>query len=122
VGSVGEYAVYAVLPQVRWRLPLLGDRLVPYVVGGAGIASAEFNDRKPRGGSISIKAHTESVAAAAGAGIEYLVTNRVAVGMESKYFYSPQHAITVNGHSEDARLKSVLVSAGLRVYLFDFVH
>ena len=120
VGSVDEYAVYAVMPQVRFRWPLLGDRLVPYAIAGVGVAQTETNDKKPRGASVSTSGHTTSVAFTVGAGIEYFVTSRIALGVESKYFYSPGHSIKVNGQSEDATLQSVVASVGLRVYLFDF--
>jgi OmpA-like transmembrane domain len=122
VGIVGEYAVDAVVPQMRLRYPLLGDRLVPYLIGGAGLGHAEFNDRKPRGSAFSIKGHTDAVAFTAGAGIEYFATRRIALGAETKYFYSPNHPITVDGHAASGSLQSVIASVGLRVYLFDFGH
>jgi hypothetical protein len=40
--------VGAFVPQLRLRYPFLDDRLVPYLVAGAGIAFTDFNDRKPR--------------------------------------------------------------------------
>ena len=44
--EIGEYGVFAIMPQVRLRVPFLGDRLVPYAIAGAGIAVTDFNDRK----------------------------------------------------------------------------
>jgi opacity protein-like surface antigen len=120
VGSVKEYAVYTVMPQVRFRWPLLGDRLVPYAIAGVGVAYAETNDKKPRGLNVEISGNSTSVAFTVGAGLEYFVTRRIAVGAESKYFYSPGHPIKVNGQSEDGTLQSVLASVALRVYLFEF--
>jgi opacity protein-like surface antigen len=120
VGSVDEYAVYAVMPQVRFRWPLLGDRLVPYAIGGVGAAYAETNDKKPRSLDVSTSGHTTSVAFTVGAGLEYFVTSRIAVGAESKYFYSPSHPIKVDGHLRDGTLQGVFASVSLRVYLFDF--
>jgi opacity protein-like surface antigen len=120
VGSVGEYAFYSVMPQLRLRYPLAGDRLVPYAIGGVGVGHAEFNDRKPRGAGLSISAVSNSVATTAGAGIEYFITGKIAAGVETKYSYSPGHTIKVNGHSEEGILQALLVSVGLRVYLTDF--
>src|SRR5918995_6895575 len=34
--TLAEFGVVALAPQLRLRYPLLDDRLVPYVVGGAG--------------------------------------------------------------------------------------
>lgn len=120
VGSVGEYAFYSFIPQLRVRYPLLGGRLVPYAIAGAGLGHAEFNDRKPRGADFPVAGLTNSIAGTAGAGIEYFVTGRIAAGIETKYSYSPGHTIKLNGHAEDATLQALLVSVGLRVYLYDF--
>src|SRR5262245_33366807 len=35
-GTIGEYGVFALVPQVRLRYPLLGAKLTPYTVGGIG--------------------------------------------------------------------------------------
>ena len=44
LGTVGEYGVFALMPQVRLRYPVWHDRLVPYVIGGAGIACIADQD------------------------------------------------------------------------------
>ena len=49
-----------------------------------------------------------------------VVRTRIAVGAESKYFYSPSHPIKVDGHLRDGTLQGVFASVSLRVYLFDF--
>ena len=121
VGSVTEYAVYAVMPQVRLRYPLLHGRLIPYVIGGIGLANAETNDRKPKGQDLPLKAHDYGLAAAVGAGLEYLVTRSVAVGAEVKYLYTHGHGLKLGaGDRHEANLGPVFVSLGLRVYLWDF--
>lgn len=120
LGSVGEYAIYAVVPQLRLRYPLEEGRVVPYGIVGVGLGHAEWNDRKPRADNMSIKANSDSIAAVVGAGIEYFVTRNIAVGLESKYLYSPGHDIKVEGRGEDATLQAVVVTFGLRVYLASF--
>ena len=123
VGSIGEYALYTVVPQARLRYPLLDGRLVPYAIGGVGYGHVEFNDRKPRGADLLVanKGISGSYAATLGAGIEYFVTRRIAAGIESKYSYSPGHPLQINnGHAEDGTLQGLVVTAGLRVYLFEF--
>jgi opacity protein-like surface antigen len=122
VGSVTEYAVYMAVPQARFRYPLLGGRLVPYLLAGVGAASGEVNDRKPKGEGVQIRGTGGiGLAATVGGGLEYLLTRNVAVGVETKYLYT--HGLTLKlagGTTHDANLGTVLVSLGLRVYLADF--
>ncbi len=93
---------------------------MPYGIVGVGLGHAEWNDRKPRAAHMSITANTNSVAAVVGAGMEYFVTSNIALGLESKYLYSPGHEIKVDGRGEDATLQAVVVTFGLRVYLATF--
>ena len=120
VGSIGEYAIYTFIPQLRVRYPLMGGRVVPYALGGVGVGHAEFNDRKPRGENIKLEAVTNSVAAALGVGIEYFLMSNIALGLESKYLYTPGHTITIEGRDEDATAQTLAVSFGLRVYFASF--
>ena len=121
VGSVSEYAVYAVMPQLRLRYPLHGGRVVPYLLAGVGVASAELNDRKPRGANVELHAHEPGLAAAVGAGLEYLVTRSVAIGAEVKYLYTHGLSLKLAGEGRhEANLGPLFVSLGLRVYLWDF--
>jgi opacity protein-like surface antigen len=120
LGSIGEYAIYTAIPQLRLRYPLAEGRLVPYGLLGVGLAHAEWNDRKPRAGLTGIEAKSNSVAASVGAGIEYFVTRNIALGLESKYLYSPGHEIKFDGRGEDATIQAVAVTFGLRIYLATF--
>jgi opacity protein-like surface antigen len=121
VGSVSEYAVYTLMPQLRLRYPLYGGRLVPYLVAGVGMATAETNDRKPKGANVELRTREPGLAAAIGAGLEYLVTRSVAVGAEVKYLYTHGLGLGVAGESRhEVNPGPVLVSLGLRVYLWDF--
>jgi opacity protein-like surface antigen len=121
-GSITEYAVYGVVPQARFRYPVLDGRLVPYLLAGVGVASGEVNDRKPQGVGVEVRASESiGVAATVGVGLEYLVTRHVAVGAEAKYLYT--HGLTLKlagGEKHDANLNPVFLSLGLRVYLTDF--
>ena len=119
-GSIAEEAVYAIVPQVRARYPVLDDRLVPYVVGGVGAGYAELNDRKPPGLDFAIEATSWGIAATAGAGIEYLVAKNIAAGIEARYLTSRGHTVRLgDGRSRDANFDAVLLTVGVRVYLFD---
>jgi opacity protein-like surface antigen len=119
-GSVGEEAIYAIIPQVRARYPVLDGRLVPYAVGGVGAGYAEFNDRKPAGEDFAIKGTSWGLAATLGAGIEYLVASNIAAGIEARYLTSRGHTVKIgDGRTQDANFDAVLLTVGLRVYLFD---
>jgi opacity protein-like surface antigen len=115
VGVVREYAIYNVLPQLRLRYPVLGGRLSPYLLAGAGISYAESNDAKPRGVDLGVKANDYTPVGALGVGLDYFVAGNIAVGLESKYVYSRDHEITIYG-TRRVNLDSILTSIGVRVF------
>lgn len=119
VGSIREYAVYSVLPQARLRYPLLSGALVTYLIGGVGVAFGESNDEKPRGATVSVGADSLGVAATVGAGVEYFVTRNVALNVETRYLFSRGHSIRVDGVDHKGAVDAMLVSLGLRAYLYD---
>jgi opacity protein-like surface antigen len=99
---------------------VLDGRLVPYAVAGVGAGYAEFNDRKPPGEGFNIESTGWGVAATVGAGIEYLVASNIAAGFEARYVTSRGHTVRVgDGRAHDANFDAVLLTVGLRVYLFD---
>lgn len=119
-GSVGEEAIYAIIPQLRVRYPVLDDRLIPYAIAGVGAGYTEFNDRKPRGLDFAIDATSWGVAATVGAGIEYLIASNIGAAVEARYLTSRGHTIKIaDGRTESAHVDAVLLTVGLRVYLFD---
>ncbi|HEY7517914.1 MAG TPA: outer membrane beta-barrel protein [Methylomirabilota bacterium] len=120
LGSVGEEAVYAIIPQVRARYPVLDGRLIPYVIAGVGAGYVEFNDRKRRGLGFEIDATNWGVAATVGAGLEYLVASNIGAAVEARYLTSRGHTIKIaDGKTETAHVDAVLLTVGLRIYLFD---
>ena len=120
LGTIGEYAFYGFIPRLRLRYPLGDGRWVPYALAGVGLGYTEFNDRKPRGADLDIEAKDSSVAASAGVGIDYFVARNIAFGLESKYLYSPGHRVKLGDHTTDATLQALVVSFGVRVFLWDF--
>ena len=114
VGSVGEYAIYAVMPQARFRYPVLDGRLVPYVLAGVGASYAEFNDRK----GVRSKVHGTDfgIAAAIGGGFEYFLTQNIALGMETKYLLTRGHQLRDERGSHETHVDAFLAALGLRVY------
>jgi opacity protein-like surface antigen len=120
LGSLGEYAFYAVIPHFRLRYPLADGRLVPYAIGGVGLGYAEFNDRKVRAVNLDIQAATASWALAVGGGVEWFVTRNIAVNVESRYLYSPGHPFSVGSRTADATIQAISATLGLRIYLAEF--
>jgi opacity protein-like surface antigen len=119
-GSIGEEAVYAIVPQVRLRYPVLDGRLVPYAVAGVGAGYAEFNDRKPPGLGLDINATSWGVAATIGTGIDYFVASNIAASIEGRYLTSRGHTVKIGeGPTRSANFDAVVLTIGLRVYLFD---
>jgi opacity protein-like surface antigen len=114
--TLGEYAVGAFVPQVRLRYPLLEDRLVPYVVGGIGVAFTDFNDRKPHVPTVSIKGTEQSLLVGTiGAGIEYYFADNLAVGVEVKYLIAGDTTLRLDGARHSQQVESLFTTLGLRL-------
>jgi opacity protein-like surface antigen len=121
LGSVAELALAFFLPQARVRYPLLGGRLVPYLIGGVGLGYLEMNDRKPPGANVSISVDRLGLAASAGAGIEYFVASNIAAGLEARWMTSRGHTIKVGAlRAREGSIDAVVVAMTLRAFLFDF--
>ena len=118
VGTIAEYAIYTVVPQLRVRYPLGRGDLVPYAVVGIGVSYAETNDKKARALTLDVHGRGDiGIAGVVGAGAEYFLTPNIAVGLEAKYQAVREHAIEVAGRSRDVAVDAFLGSAGVRVYL-----
>lgn len=115
--SIGEYGIAAVVPEVRFRYPLLGDRLTPYVLGGFGVAFTDLNDVKGPGLTASIEHESSSWVGAVGAGLEYFIADNVAVGAEVKYLAIEDQTLSFNGERRTLGLDSLLTSFSMRVFL-----
>jgi opacity protein-like surface antigen len=117
--TLGEYGVVALVPQLRLRYPFFGDRLVPYVVGGAGVAFTEFNDRKPRkppSARVAIEgADTSLMVGTLGAGIEYYFADNLAVGAEIKYLFAGDPTFRIDGARHSQQVGSLFTTLGLRL-------
>src|SRR5262245_6149484 len=116
-GTIGEYGVFALIPQVRVRYPFFEDRLVPYFVGGVGAAFTEFNDRKPRGFGLSIQDQSATVfAATAGLGVDWFFADNLAFSVEGRYLFAPDPTLLVQGQREKVKIAAPLVTFGLRMF------
>jgi opacity protein-like surface antigen len=115
-GSVAKYGVYAVTSLLRLRYPVLGGRLVPYVLGGAGVTWGEVHDIKPQDLDLDISGQNYAPVGAVGIGTDYFVAHNIAVGLERKYLISRGHTVTIAGRTQDMNLDSLLTFLGVRIY------
>jgi opacity protein-like surface antigen len=117
--TLGEYGVVAFGPQVRLRYPLLDDRLVPYVVGGAGVAFTNFNDRKPRTppkSRVDIQGTEQALPVGTiGVGIEYFFADNLAAGVEIKYLAADNTTLRIDGARHSQQVGSLFTTVGLRL-------
>src|SRR5215510_13826462 len=116
-GTIGEYGVFALIPQIRLRYPVFHDRLVPYFVGGVGAAFTDFNDRKPRGFGLSIQDQSATVVAGtAGVGVDYFLADNIAFSVEGRYLFAPDPTLLVQGQKEKVKIAAPLITFGLRLF------
>lgn len=113
--KAAEYSVSPFLGLLRLRYPMLNDRLVPYVLGGAGVGFVQVDDKFPAVGATSLKKNDFSPVGAVGGGVEYFIANNLALGLEAKYLFH-QAALGVNGQDNRTNLNGLLWGGSLRVY------
>lgn len=116
-GRVGELGLLGLLPQIRARYPLLEDRLVPYLLGGGGIAFAQINDANvpttwASGGDLT----SVRFMGAIGGGVEYFVSDDVALGVEGKYLVTGAKTFDANGTKERVDMNVGVLTFGLRAF------
>jgi len=121
-GRVAELAVLGLLPQVRLRYPLLASRLVPYFLGGAGLAIAQINDASvpttwASGGLNSIRA-----LGAVGGGIEYYVSDDIALGVEGKYLITGSKTFDADGTKQEVDMDVGILTFGMRAFYPELHH
>lgn len=118
-GGVGEYANYAVLPSLRFRLPLNDARLVPYVLAGVGAVYGEVNDRFSNGTGVTVNSKGFAPSLGLGAGVEYFCTRNVSVNGQVKWNYTWDRTVSVAGTEYTGDLSLIHFQIGVRLYLFD---
>jgi opacity protein-like surface antigen len=82
--------VFEVLPALRYRYPLLGGRLVPFLMGGVGVANLDTNEQRSQsefqgGRQVIVVPHFEpgspAIVGMIGAGVEYFLNHHLSVGL-----------------------------------------
>lgn len=114
--DLGEASSYHLVPEVRLRQPLLGDRLVPYVVAGIGPSWIQTKDVWPWAFSLDPYAEGFTFTVAAGAGVEYFIADNVTFGLEGRYLWVQPIDGRVGNHTESVDLSAPLLTFGLRVF------
>jgi opacity protein-like surface antigen len=121
--KVGEVQVFSILPELRMRYPLLGDRLVPYCLTGLGVSIDHINDVVIPSGWKGGGADRVRLVGAVGVGIEYYLTDDIAFGVEGKYFMLGSATYETSYPSDSIRvdLNSGVLTFGFRL-LYPEVH
>src|SRR4029453_6360813 len=115
-GTIGEYGVFAVMPQIRLRYPFLGDKLVPYIVGGGGIAFTDFNDRKAPVFGVSVKDESATPVGALGPGIEDFLADNIPSAAEFKYLFAGDQTLQVGGSPPRINASTPLTTFSPRMF------
>ncbi|MCU0788111.1 MAG: porin family protein [Verrucomicrobia bacterium] len=117
--KIGEESLLSLAPQVRLRLPLVHDRVVPYVVAGAGIGWYDYNDPTQDGFGTSVDAQGTELVITAGVGVDLFINDNVAFNLEGKYIWLDQLNISVDGQAGTFDMADFVGTFGFRAYLDD---
>jgi opacity protein-like surface antigen len=117
--KLGEQSLLSLVPQVRLRLPLVHDRVVPYVVAGAGIGWYDFNDPTRDGYGRNIDAQGNELIITAGVGVDLFLNRHVAFNLEGKYLWLDDLDISVDGTTGTFEMADFVGTFGFRAYLED---
>ena len=118
---VAEQSAVGLVPLARFRLPLLQDRLVPYVVAGVGGTFMQANDRKSPAFGVDLDAEGWGFTAVGGVGIEYFLDDNITFGFEGKYTWIEELDTRIGSETGSIDMSAFLLSFGFRVY-FDENH
>ncbi len=119
-GKVAEYSVFNVLGQARLRYPVLGGRLVPYVLGGMGYGRTEVNDRRAAAFSPGAPRFTGALVRrapiyAVGIGADWFFAENLSLGVEAKHVFQKAR-FGVNGRNRTFNLDQLVVGTSLRMH------
>ncbi len=117
LGEITGYPVFTYTLLGRYRYPLLGDSLVPYVVAGGGIGFGEVGDRdQPFTATRFSGDQDSSPVAAFGAGFDYFIEDNFSIGLEAKYTTLFETDVAVAGVPATLSPDFLAVTAGVRIY------
>lgn len=109
------YPWWTLLGQIRWRYPLLDDRLTPYLILGGGYRFTEVEEKSPNSPVLFGDDHVP--VGTGGGGLEYFVMDNVALGVELKYIFGGDAHVGVFGAGERSlNFDTLVYTFGLRVF------
>lgn len=111
----GEVSLISFVPQARLRYPLLGDRLVPYLILGAGAATTQINDTGTDVAWVGGGTTRARAVGSFGGGIEWYFSEDVALGVEGKYFLVGDQTFDARGEDTSVNLSAGILTWGMRV-------
>lgn len=111
-----ELGIEGLLPQLRVRYPLLADRLVPYALVGGGLAIAQINDASVPTTWASGSLTSLRAMGAFGGGIEYYVSDDIALGVEGKYYLTGAKAYDAGDVRRAVDMNAGVLTFGLRAF------
>lgn len=113
-GKLGDFSTASGFIQARMRYPLEDERLVPYLILGAGYGLGEFSGRKNF--TFPIGGRGWSGYGIFGGGLDYFIYRNIALGFELKdqFWYRPE--LTINGTSQEINADAIAATFGLRAY------
>ena len=115
----GEYAVFPIVVEPRFRYPLMNGRLEPHH-GRSRREYAQINDRSGAGNDIVVFARDLTVIGSVGTGLEYHLLSNVAVGGSAKYIISRGHTFEIQGSPQvTGNFDSFMLSLQIRVFFFN---
>ena len=83
-GKLIELSNITIIPAVRFRYPVLGNRLVPYLTAGVGWSMSDINDTADL--HIKESMDEQALAGSLGVGFDYFVSPNVAFGLSAQNF------------------------------------
>ncbi|MCG3201748.1 MAG: hypothetical protein NFCOHLIN_01618 [Gammaproteobacteria bacterium] len=117
LGDITGYPVFTFLLLGRYRYPMPGDTLVPYVVAGGGVGLGEIGDRdQPFTATRFSGGQDSSPVAAFGAGFDYFIEDNLSIGVEARYTTLFETDVAVAGVPATLSPDYLVVTAGVRIY------
>lgn len=116
--AIGEMAMWNLMPQARFRVPLWHNRVVPYALAGAGGLWAQFNDRTQDGTKYQIDAEgAYTFSATVGGGVDLFLADNLAFTVEAKYIWANPITISIDNRDQSWDPSSFTATLGLRLFL-----
>jgi opacity protein-like surface antigen len=112
-GKFAEVGILTVLPGVRYRRPIWGDRFVPFAIAGLGAAFTDVNDRRDRtdrsfdrtiAPAPRVRVDQASIAAGVAVGAEYWLNAHLTIGASLPFYFYPDWDTFVQRRAADGRL------------------